>query len=108
MFSGDGGVDFFPNLRPRIKRALIDRALDELLGISKESNISFRRRYNRLYDWLRLHRFYLLKEDCIKINLLIQEIERRLTEANPMAIRIVRETFESHPAMEPSFYYELE
>jgi hypothetical protein len=107
IVSEDGGVDFFPNLRPRIKRLLIDRALDELASISKELNISFRR-YNRLYDWLRLHRFYLLQEDCNKINLLIQEIERRLVEADPTGIRIIRETFLSHPDMEPSFYYESE
>ena len=65
-------------------------------------------RHNHLYEWLRKHRFYLLKEDCEQVNLTIQEIDKELNEQDPMRVRIVHEALEPHPDMESSLYYAQE
>ena len=54
---------------------------------------------------LRLHRFYLLPDDCESINVAVQEIERRFAEEDPTAVRVIRETFEPDTKMQPAFYY---
>jgi hypothetical protein len=104
VLSEDGGVDVIPDPPPMIKRSTISDAITEIEEISRAAEIP-RRRYNDLFDWLRLHRFYLLPDDCERANLAVQEIERRLAEENPMAPRIIRQTFEPDARMQPSFYY---
>jgi hypothetical protein len=107
VVSEDGGVDVIPSPRPMIKRSLISNAVAEIEQITKVANIQ-RRRYNDLYDWLLKHRFYLLLDDCERVNLAVQEIERRLQEEFPSAIWVIRHKFEPDPEMQPSFYYEPE
>lgn len=106
VVSEDGGVDIIPNPPPAIKRSLISGAIEELESISKADDIA-RRRYNELYDWLLQHGFYLLEDDCRRVNLAIQETEKRFDEEG-RSIWPVRQTFKPDPAMEPSFYYERE
>jgi DNA integrity scanning protein DisA with diadenylate cyclase activity len=107
IVSEDGGVDFIPNLRPRIKRSLVTQAIDELEEIPRAGKI-VGARHNQLYEGLRKLRFYLLGQDCARVNMAIQEIDRKLTEQDPMAVRIVHEIFEPHPEMESSFYFTKE
>lgn len=107
VVSEDGGVDLIPDLRPMIRRAPLESAIAELEEISKSHEIR-RRRYSQLYDFLRLWRFYLLPNDCPRINGAIQEVERRCDEADPMRMKVIREQFDPDPAMDPSFYYESE
>jgi hypothetical protein len=104
VVSEDGGVDLIPDPLPMIKRSLISAAVAEMEQISRATPIP-RRRYNDLYDWLRLHRFYLLPGDCDSINSSVKEIERRLAEEEPSDVWAVRETFKPDSRMQPSFYY---
>lgn len=104
VVSEDGGVDLIPDPLPMIKRSPISAAVAEMEQISREARMP-RRRYNDLYDWLRQHRFYLLSDDCERLNLAIQEIERRFNEESPTSIWVVREKFGPDPRMQPSFYY---
>ena len=104
VVSEDGGVDVMPDPPPMIKRSLISDAVVEMEHISQSPQIP-RRRYNDLFDWLRLHRFYLLPDDCERLNSVVQEIERRLREEHPLAIWSIPETFKPDPRMQPSFYY---
>lgn len=104
VVSEDGGVDVFPNLPPTIKRSVISATVAEMEQISLSDQIPLRR-YNDLYDWLRLHSFYLLPDDCERVNLGVQEIERRFAEESPSAVRVIRQTFEPNPRMQPSLYY---
>jgi hypothetical protein len=107
VVSEDGGVDLIPDLRPTTKRSPLVSAIAELEEISKSQEIR-RRRYSQLYDFLRRWRFYLLPDDCQRINVAIQEVERRCDEADPMRMKVIRETFDPDPGMDPSFYYESE
>jgi hypothetical protein len=107
VVSEDGGVDLIPDLRPMIKRSTLASAIAELEEIAKSDEIR-RRRYSQLYDFLRLWRFYLLPTDCQRINVAIQEFERRCDAADPMRMKIIREHFDPDPSMDPSFYYEPE
>jgi hypothetical protein len=106
VISEDGGVDVIPDPPPAIKRSSISEAVEELEIISESKEIA-RRRYNELYDWLRLHRFYLLGDDCRRINIAVQEIEKRFDEEG-RTIWISRENFNPDPRMDPSFFYEVE
>lgn len=104
IVSEDGGIDIVPNLRPRIKRSLVTEAIDDLEAIAVGREI-VGARHNRLYEWLRRHRFYLLDQDCEHVNVAIQEINRILDEQDPTRVRIVHEAFEPHPDMDSSMYY---
>ncbi|MGH9929701.1 MAG: hypothetical protein ACREA9_10825 [Pyrinomonadaceae bacterium] len=107
VVSEDGGVDLIPDMRPMIRRSLLVSALSEIEEISRSATIR-RRRYSQLYDYLRLSRFYLLPDDCERINLAIQAIERRCDEEDPMRMKVVREHFDPDSGMDASFYYESE
>ena len=104
VVSEDGGVDVMPDPPPMIKRSLISNAVDEMEQVSRSTEI-LRRRYNELFNWLRLHRFYLLPDDCDRLNSTVNEIERRLREEHPSAVWVIRPTFEPDPRMQPAFYY---
>lgn len=107
VVSEDGGVDVVPSPRPMIKRSLISNAVAEIEQIAQMAKIP-RRRFNDLYNWLRQHRFYLLLDDCERVNSAVQEIEKRLREEFPSAVWVVRHKFEPAPGMQPDFYYEAE
>lgn len=107
VVSEDGGVDLVPDLRPMIRRSPLAAAIAELEEISKADEIR-RRRYNQIYDFLREWRFYLLPDDCERVNVAIQEVERRCDEEDPMRMKVIREPFNPNPAMHPSLYYESE
>lgn len=104
VVSEDGGVDVIPDPPPMIKRSLVSDAIAEIEQISQSPRI-LRRRYNDLSDWLKEHRFYLLPDDCERINSAVQEIERRLREEFPSSIWTIPHKFEPDPMMQPSFYY---
>lgn len=104
VVSEDGGVDVIPNPPPMIKRSLISDAIAGMEQISQSAKI-LRRRYNDLFDWLREHRFYLLPDDCERLNSAVQEIERRLQEEYSSAVWVIRPKFEPDPRLQPSLYY---
>jgi sensor domain DACNG-containing protein/sensor domain DACNH-containing protein/DisA checkpoint controller-like protein len=107
VVSEDGGVDFIPNLRPRIRRDVITALIEELESAVRASDVPIRG-YNRAYDRLRQLRFYLLPGDCVRLNNAIRAIEQRLRDDDPHGPRILREDFEAEASMVPSLYYEPE
>lgn len=106
VVSEDGGVDIIPDPPPAIKRSLLQAMIAELEQISKVEEIP-NRRYNELYDWLNRNQFYLLEDDCQRVNTAIQEIERRYDEEG-RSIWITRNVFVPHPNMDAAFFYESE
>lgn len=107
IVSEDGGVDFFPDLKPRIKRREIDEAIERLQHFMTASSVN-RRWYNETMDWLGQHRFYLLQDDCERINQLMESVDKKLEAEDPSAIRIVRNGFTATDGFDPDFYYEYE
>lgn len=105
VVSEDGGVDFFPDLKPQIKRSTIDEAIERLQNFMTASPVS-RRRYNETMEWLGQHRFYLLPDDCEIINELMESIGKKLEAEDPSAIRIARNGFSATDGFDPDFYYE--
>ena len=106
VVSEDGGVDVIPDPPPAIKRSVLVAMVTELEEISKAEEIP-NRRYNEIYDWLNRHQFYLLEEDCQRVNAAIQEIEHRYDQEG-RSIWIRRTVFAPHPSMNPEFFYEPE
>jgi hypothetical protein len=107
VVSEDGGVDLIPKMKPRIRRRLLDELIQELLAFVGQESISFGQ-YNQVYFELLKHRFYLLQDDCAKVNEAIQAIEKKLREKDPMAIQIERVEFSPRSGMDPEWYYEAE
>jgi hypothetical protein len=105
VVSEDGGVDLIPDLRPMIKRSELESVIVELEEIARSERIQLRR-YNYLYNQLREYRFYLLNDDCRRINSAIQEIEKGQDEKDLTRIKIIRHSFEPDANMDPALYYE--
>lgn len=107
VVSEDGGLDFFPDLKPQIKRSEIDEAIERLQHFMTASTVN-RRRYNQTMEWLGKNRFYLLPDDCEVINELMESVDKKLETEDPSAIRIVRNGFSATVGFDPDFYYEYE
>jgi hypothetical protein len=107
IVSEDGGIDFFPDLKPMILRSSIEAALATLRQSGSKHPISYRR-YGEAMDWLDRHRFYLLPDDCEEINNLVELIEMRLLAEYPLGVRAKRSKFVPHEEMNSSLYYKPE
>jgi hypothetical protein len=107
VVSEDRGIDFLPNLRPPVNRSGIDDAIAALDQISHSEKIR-RAPFVEIMEWLEEHRFYLLGDDCNKLNTLVGQIDARLDEQNPNSVRIIRQPFIPNPEMDAQIYYWLE
>ncbi|CAK8725178.1 diadenylate cyclase [Candidatus Electrothrix aarhusensis] len=107
VVSEDGGVIFFPDLEPMIKRSEIDSTINELQKISENKAVN-RRHYNEVMDWFDERRFYLLTEHCERINQLMTSIEEKIKAEDPLAIRIIRNNFVPNKNLDLDLYYENE
>ena len=107
VVSEDGGVDFFPNLCPPIKRSSIDRAIAKLERYKSEDRLPVRR-YREILDWLDEHRFYLKLADCDLLNELVSGLDDKFQRESESNTRIIRQPFEPDPAMDEDLYYENE
>jgi len=107
VVSEDGGVDFFPNPKPMIRRSHIEKAITSLRDVLKKGKVNCRK-YNEALDWLKENSFYLLAQDCCDINKLMVAIEEKLKAEDSMAIRILRNKFVPDPDMDVELYYEPE
>ena len=104
VISEDGGIDIIPNLRPSIKRTDISIRLSELenMMLSKQMDM---RIYSMIMDWFENHRFYLMGDDCDKLNMFYREIEEIIDAETKRAIRIVRNPFVPNEQLDESLYY---
>ncbi|MCI5126192.1 MAG: hypothetical protein D3925_17385 [Candidatus Electrothrix sp. AR5] len=107
VVSEDGGVNFFPDLEPMVKRSEIDSTISELQKISVSKAVN-RRHYNEVMDWFDERRFYLLTEHCERINQLMTSIEEKIKVEDPLAIRIIRNNFVPNENLDIDLYYENE
>jgi len=107
VVSEDGGVDIVPALRPPVRRADIDAVTAQLASIS-DTPVLDRERFAKLVDWLEAHAFYLLAEDCERLNSIVARIDEKIAADDPEGFHIIRHPLEPHPGFDPSFYYEEE
>jgi hypothetical protein len=104
VVSSDGGVDFIPNPKPMIERALIDNAIALLSGFETAETIP-RRRFRETIDLLDDYRFYLTEADCNLLNSLVEKIDLRIRREDESQLWIVRSPYKPNPAMDPALYY---
>lgn len=104
IVSEDGGVDFFPNPLPMIRRSDIENNIAALRKILNNEPVN-RRKYYEMMEWLNQKRFYLLPQHCDEINKLMRLIDSKMAAEDPMAVRIVQSKFVSHPDMDIVLYY---
>jgi hypothetical protein len=104
VISEDGGVDLVPNMKPAIRRNLLEEMVREITTLAEANKIE-RRRYIELINWLSDHRFYLLEEHCEVVNHSMQVIEDRLAREEPTVIRIMRTLFKANSEMDENLYY---
>jgi hypothetical protein len=88
-------------------RSHIEHAIRELEVVLSSPSIKVRD-YNKLVDFLQSHAFYLLENDCERINDLIRKIDERVAREYPSDIRIIRSDFVPHSDFDPALYYTKE
>jgi hypothetical protein len=107
VVSADGGIDFIPNLPPAIRRSAIDRAIAEISELRGVNPIS-RARYDGVLDFLDERRFYLRKEDCDKINSVVEFVEAALRKQERAEVWIIRQKFVPNPDLDEELFYQVE
>ena len=101
VISDDASIDLLPDMRPRISRARVLAALEELRVAASDA-----RGIGRLSDAmtaLYALEFYLSQAECAEVNRLRREIE----EKNPprdFELRIVYQDLAPDPEMGPSYF----
>ena len=105
IVSEDGGVKFYPDLRPSIKRSTIDEAIAQL-KCQKSTNKFSVQRYRKVLNWLEEHRFYLTQADCNLLNKLVPKLEDRSQRESQSQISIAWQPLEPDPKMDKELYYE--
>jgi hypothetical protein len=102
--SDDGGIDFVPALLPVIRRDLVDEAIASLEQAAIAEAIPATR-YRNARNWLDSNRFYLLPEDCDRVNELLPKLEKRLRAQESSSVWPSFPPFAPHPDMDPTLYY---
>ena len=105
VISEDGGTDFFPRMRPMIKRKWIDDTISTLQKLDKTKTASLRK-FNEAKSWIDKLRFYLLAKDCKLLNQLIPRLQNRVDAQSGTQIFINTRAYEVDPEMKPAIYYE--
>lgn len=105
VVSEDGGMDFFPEMRPAVSRSSIDQALAELERQVQLPRVSGPR-YRKYRDFFTRHRFYLLPGDCLRLNQIIPELEERLRQQEQSWRFGGPPPFAPHPDFDPELHYQ--
>jgi hypothetical protein len=95
VVSDDKTVDLFPLLRPRIDKAKIIQAIEQL-EMATEDN------FHKPLNWLRDHSFYLNAEQCVRINAQIQRIDNLPKDFYEIRF-LIKDNFQPHPEMDESY-----
>ncbi|WP_269772979.1 DNA integrity scanning protein DisA nucleotide-binding domain protein [Bacillus safensis] len=99
VISEDGYINLIPNLAPRIPREWIDVLIKNLNIINESEEIEVKL-FNQTMSNIHKLKFYLLAEDCNKINELRRNIEDRMVDN----IKIVYQDFKKNIAMNETYY----
>ncbi|EEL60381.1 DNA integrity scanning protein DisA nucleotide-binding domain protein [Bacillus toyonensis] len=100
VVSEDGDINLIPHLKPKIPRQWIDMLIAELQQVNESERLDIKS-FNRIMHDLKSLVFYLLEEDCNKINELRVTIESKMDE---MIIRVVYPDLTPNPEMNSSYY----
>ncbi len=100
VVSEDGMVDIIPSLMPQIKHSDIVEVIGILEELNSEEKYD-RSTFNKAIEWLQNRKFYLTKLECIKINELKKEIDKRDKDKT---LRMVYEDFHPNTEMNSSYY----
>ncbi|EOO33248.1 hypothetical protein IIU_03360 [Bacillus cereus VD133] len=100
VVSEDGDINLIPHLKPRIPRQCIDNLIKDLQQVNESERLDIKS-FNQIMHNLERLAFYLLQEDCDKINELRNAIESKI---EPETIRIVYRNFTPDPEMDNSYY----
>ncbi len=95
VVSDDRTVDIIPELRPRIKRSVIDKAIAELEAANRDN-------YYPAISWLESHRFYLRQGQCDRINAVLKRIRSEPIEVGET--QIPWNDFSQHPDLDESYF----
>ncbi|MBL0323177.1 MAG: DNA integrity scanning protein DisA nucleotide-binding domain protein [Ignavibacteria bacterium] len=103
VVSEDRTVDTLPHIKPRVRRSLVVSAINQLQDYADGSAAI--RNYNSVLDTLDRYRFYLLNDDCERINSCIATVEEKHDKLFPNRMRILRKPFVVDDSMNEEFYY---
>ncbi len=95
VLSEDGTLDIVPLLRKQVDRAEIERAVVDLEASDLES-------CHKVRNFLTKHRFYVLEDQCERINKALDRIENEPTEVG--RIVLITERFAQNPNMNDSYF----
>lgn len=101
IISEDGMINLVPNLKPQIKHSDIIKSIKHLEELSKSEKVE-RKDFNQLMSFFQNVEFYLIDEECEKINSLRKEIEENDKDID--GVRIVYRDFKSNKEMNDSYY----
>jgi hypothetical protein len=91
VFSDDHTVDIVPLLKPQIRKEEIEKQITELECASADA-------YHAAQNWLDKHRFYLNQEQCARINLALECLDKLPREVGE--IRYVVSGFKANPELD--------
>lgn len=72
VVSEDGMIDLVPDLMPRIRRADLTDALEDLRNVASQERVH-PKNLSKVHDWFLGHRFYLSPEQCVEVNALVKQ-----------------------------------
>jgi sensor domain DACNG-containing protein/sensor domain DACNH-containing protein len=101
VYSADGTIDILPRLQPRIRREVVDIAVEQYLAAVAVDPPAIRPA-NDAWERLKALRFYLSKEQCEVVN-----VARAVLEAwrlKNQQIRIVEQDLSPDPDMNDSYW----
>lgn len=101
VVSEDGGVNLIPNLMPQIRKSELIRHI-EIIGEVHTSEKRDRIAYYASEEWLRSHQFYLSKEQCDKLNMMMREITRGFLRESGWGIE--HNDLQPHEDMNESYF----
>jgi len=101
VISEDGMIDLVPDLKPQIKRSLIDEAVNKLRKNRDAEKVNIKE-YNNAMDWLQKNEFYLVPEVANQVNELRREIDARLE--NSTRIRVLWRDVSPNSEMNETYF----
>lgn len=101
IISEDGMINLIPDLRPQIKHREILNAIEKMDALSASDKVDRKAIYG-LMEYFTSISFYLTEAECIKINSLRVELEKKIDFGN--TLRIIYSNFEANPEMNDSYY----
>ena len=105
IVSSDGMMEYYPNLKPKIKRKSIDDNLLSLENLAKAEFLDLDE-INKIMHFFSLNSFYLLESDCKIINNLESLIQSKIDKQNIGVSRFRNVGYSPNSEMSPELYYE--